>query len=109
MKLFTIAILPEEMRPEIAKSTDGIYDFVDAVDADYIPLYLVNLDTKHVIDSCLEVSEFHKFYEAFIEGIEYTGIKVTEGYGIWFTSTGEYENPDKIFPALADGLIEEAL
>ena len=109
MRLFTVVILPEEMRSEIRRTMNGTLDFTDAVDAEYVPLYLINLDTRHVIDSSTEVSEFHKFYEAFVEGIQYTGIEVTEGYGVWFTPTGEVEiSNEAIFTALANGLIEEA-
>lgn len=109
MRLFTLVILPEEMRPEIRKTMNDVFDFTDAVDAEYVPLYLINLDTKRVIDSSTEVSDFHNFYEAFVEGIEYAGVKVEEGYGVWFTPTGEVEiSNEAIFDALANGLIEEA-
>ena len=108
MKLFTVVILPEEMRSEIRRTMNGTLDFTDAVDAEYLPMYLINLDTKHVIDSSTEISEFHKFYEAFVEGIQYTGIEVTEGYGIWFTPTGEYEHCEVVLAAIRAGRIEEA-
>lgn len=109
MRLFTLVILPEEMRPEIRKTMNDVYDFTDAVDAEYVPLYLINLDTKRVIDSSTEVSDFHNFYGAFVEGIQYAGVEVKEGYGIWFTPTGEVEiSNEAIFDALANGLIEEA-
>jgi hypothetical protein len=107
--LLVVAIGYSDYKYSYKKTMSGCWDFSSVVDDDYVPIYIIDIDKKKVINSGNTCDDpMHEYYVAFTDGLQYSGTVFHESYGVWFTEDGSYEPCAIVLEALEMGLIERA-
>ena len=109
VNLMVVAIGYSDCKDSYKKTISGCWDFSSVADNDYVPVYIIDIDKKRVINSGNVCEDpIYDYYIAFTDGIRYANGVVHESYGVWFTEDGSYEPCAIVLEALEIGLIERA-
>jgi hypothetical protein len=109
VRLLVIAIAMEDCEDSYPKTSSGLWDFGAIASDDYVPIYIIDYDINKVIHWGLTTDEdMYGYYDAFVDGLIYAGVKVEECYGVYFTPEGSTLSESEVLKAIENNLIEEA-